>query len=498
MRFTAPAGLVVPKDAVRGALAPRVAEPSHELTRLLALANLGCCMVALINSLTGTRLPLLGYMLAAVLQVSSVAWHLRLRNLFSASLGSTITVLLVFSMLLELSDYIAFGPWYPARVYSPEIVSEAYSVLLLGGGLFFWLTLTFGTTRPWPRLVVTQVERRRAAPAAWWLFALGAGAVLATLGTPTIFTAPYPFAGIHSNALIVSSGLQYIGVAALGISLIVGALAFGIRSRMFIILLALVLILTVWTFLLRGARGAALPVLATVVLIPFLFGRQPIRIRIGVLVLSVTLLLVFYQFIGTFRWSASQFGPARGFDYAWSQSVASFAVGKKHGRVTPMDISTAPQSYWHILQAIDLYNGGNRLWGSSFIDVVLQAVPLFVADYFGWERPISEQQRLSMYRLHGGGMYAFATAYWNLGLAGVALVALLLGLLANWIESWFRRQTPLLIGSYLIAVGTLPYAMFFGWQSLARGLEIVLVVALILRRAVATAARSENPRGRVI
>lgn len=455
----------------------------------LAFANGAVLALALLCAGLDLRLPLGAYVAIALLQAASVVALMVRPSLFSAVAGASITVLLVFAILVESDASIAFGPWYPRRVYRPEIVATAYTVLVLGGSLFFLLTLGLGTRSPWPQLVLAQAHRPRAGQLAWWLLAFGAAAALLTLGAPTIFDAPYPFYGYASTASVQSSGVVFMAVTALGMSLIVGVLAFGQGSRRYKVLVNLVLVLVLWVYLLRGSRGNALPILVTVALIPFLFGTRPIGRRALTLLGKIALLFLLYQLLGTYRWSAAVHGPWEGLGYAWQHGVVALAADDGHRGSDVLKVSTLPQSYWHILQTVDLYASGNRLHGQTFVNVVVQAVPLFVTDFLGLSRPLSESQQLSLYRLHGGGMYAFAIAYWNLGMLGVGLFAALLGLFANWMESWFRRQPPLVIGAYLIAAGMLPYGMLYGWQSMARGLEIALALALVLRLA---AQRTES------
>lgn len=447
---------------------------------LLLIANVATVFLALSSAVLDLRLPLMAYVIIAAVQFASIAALLARQSLYSAIAGASITVLLVFAMLVEVDGSVAFGPWYPRRVYRPELVATAYQVLVVGGGLFYLVTLAFGTRARWPRVTLAPAERQAAGTAGWVLFGVGSLAALLTLGKPTIFIAPYPFSAYESTAIIQSSGLTFIAVASLGMSLILGVLGFGYDSRRFAVLTGLVLALVTWVFLLRGARGHALPVLVTAAFIPLLFDSRPESQRFLWLILRIVLLVVLFQLLGTYRWSASKFGAWEGFLYAWDDAVFSFfgVGGSRAGDI--LDVSTLPQSYWHLLQTIDLFESGNRLLGQTFVNVILQAVPLFIADMLGYVRPLSESAQLSLYRLHGGGMYALATAYWNFGLFGVALFSILLGLLANWMEAWFRRQTPLVIGAYLIAAGTLPYGMLYGWQSLARGLQISLVLALLL------------------
>jgi hypothetical protein len=140
-----------------------------------------------------------------------------------------------------------------------------------------------------------------------------------------------------------------------------------------------------------------------------------------------------------------------------------------------------PQSYWHLLHTIDLYESGVRLDGASFADLLPQSIPEVVANAVGYQRPPSGPVRLFEYRVHGGGMFIIGEGYWNFGLVGAMLVGLASALLAVKLEAWFRRQDPIVVCSYFATIGTVGFGVYYGLQTFVKSIEIALVLGLVMK-----------------
>jgi hypothetical protein len=159
----------------------------------------------------------------------------------------------------------------------------------------------------------------------------------------------------------------------------------------------------------------------------------------------------------------------------------------------PLRVDLLPQSYWHLLHTIDLYQMGFALHGRSFLYLIPQSVPQFITDFFGYVRPDSGPVLLMNYRPHGGGLFVIGEGFWNFGLVGSLMVAGALAFIAAKLEAWFRKKEPLIACTYFAFLGTFAYGMFYGLQTLVKGLEIALIMTMVFASVMkAYRARYEN------
>jgi oligosaccharide repeat unit polymerase len=450
--------------------------------QLFLLTHILILFVTLVNVLTETRLPVLGYVVVAAVYVASAIYQVGKDNFFAAALGSTITVVLSLGVLLEMSEKVDFTVRYTSLVYRPELIGLTYVSLTVAGSVFFAFCFALAPQEPWSYRLLSAAERDRVQPFVFLALALGILFAAITVPRGVIFENSYSYLNERAGQIVQSSGLKLMGSTFLVLALGLGISAYGYRSRMYMLVTLVAIAGSVYFYLFRGDRGGALPVFVAVLLIGYLFSEKGRGFRLVTLVVALLVMLSVYQVFGYYRSFAWRSGFWEGVQVSWQGGLISlFDSRGASGGSSLTKLSMLPQSYWHMLHTIDLYESGNQLGGRSFGDVVGQSVPKFVADFIGYERPESGSVRLSRYRVHGGGMYVIALAYWNLGLLGVFVVSCILGWFASWLERWYRRQTPALMGSYLAAVGTVPYSMFYGWQSLVKGIEITLLVALALR-----------------
>jgi hypothetical protein len=121
-------------------------------------------------------------------------------------------------------------------------------------------------------------------------------------------------------------------------------------------------------------------------------------------------------------------------------------------------------------------------------------MPAFVADAIGFERPLNTAWLLGHYRAHGGGMFIVAEGYWNFGFFGAGLIAAFISVTTITAEHWIRKQKPIMIGIYLALMGSCGFGLFYGLQGLARALEILIALALLLRLGFRFEVRRPRPR----
>jgi nitrate reductase NapE component len=86
-----------------------------------------------------------------------------------------------------------------------------------------------------------------------------------------------------------------------------------------------------------------------------------------------------------------------------------------------IDLDTYPmigQSLFHLLYVIELENSGNSLAGSTFLNLIPQALPEFL-DGVLWDRPLNDNFKIPY--VSSGGFLAIANAYWNGGMLVMAI-----------------------------------------------------------------------------
>ena len=137
-------------------------------------------------------------------------------------------------------------------------------------------------------------------------------------------------------------------------------------------------------------------------------------------------------------------------------------------------------SLFHLLYVIQLLKDGISLGGSTFINLVPQALPSFLGGIL-WDRPLNDNWRLAEYYHHGGGLLAVANAYWNGGLAVmVGFVSVLSVLFIGFDKYLTRPRTGVLYKfAYWLLIPVMITQLGYGIQGLTRVIEILAVIILI-------------------
>jgi len=135
---------------------------------------------------------------------------------------------------------------------------------------------------------------------------------------------------------------------------------------------------------------------------------------------------------------------------------------------------------FHMLYSIQLINDGISLGGSTFINLIPQALPSFL-DGILWDRPIHDEYKLEEYYYHGGGFLIVANAYWNGGLAVTVVFVLVLSVLFIGFDSYLiRHRTSILYKfMYWLMLPLIILQLGYGIQGLARVVEILAVSIII-------------------
>jgi hypothetical protein len=264
---------------------------------------------------------------------------------------------------------------------------------------------------------------------------------------------------------------------------------------MFLSVMALVLFELVVFSVLTGNRAATFGILAVLGMMAHAASKSPWRhwAAAGAFVAAIILLQVLAQF----RSEAADSGIRRA---AWE------SVTEAPKTLTIDDVRTIqmfPQSFWHLLHTVDLYDSGAGRGGESFANVVPQAMPGFIADWVGFKRPVNDAAVLAGFKQHGGGMFVIAQGYWNFGFLGAVGTGAGIGMLVVLFERRFRSREPLLGVGYLTMIVASVFGLVYGLQSYVRALEIALLLAVAaavyhryIERRVTAAMRSIRWTGR--
>lgn len=139
------------------------------------------------------------------------------------------------------------------------------------------------------------------------------------------------------------------------------------------------------------------------------------------------------------------------------------------------DFPMVGQSIFHMLYTIDLVRRGNVLQGTTFLNLVPQAVPEFIAKIMDFERPLNDNWLLARYYRHSGGFLVIANAYWNGGMAVMTGFTAILTSILMAIDQYFsrgRRKVLETLG-YWLGLPIFTAQLFYGIQGAVRILQFV-------------------------
>ncbi len=348
-------------------------------------------------------------MLFAVVSLFGCYIHLSRGNYLSLIVGAFLSSVLVIGVLATTFDLYTPNPILTSDVVVEPITT--YALLSLFGAIcvFQYLTLTKAPIA-WQWCEPTRIEVMFARKTLWPSLFLSSALLLLTMRGASILEVPYPSniqwsvgAGVHD------SGLEALGIYLSAYSVLAALRGFGYRSATFKVCAAVVLFNTFFFRLMRGERGGALGVLLILAILVHRVFRGPYKNVLFVLVFILAAALM--QVLGHVRSLAADFG----FTTAIETSVREYVIpiGEDISLVQML-----PQSFWHLLHTVDLYELGLGRHGETYLKLPGQTVPDFVANWIGYERPINEAWVLAEYRTHGGGLFVVAEGYWNFGYAG--------------------------------------------------------------------------------
>lgn len=467
------------------------ADRTHFVEQFLsALLAIGF-ILAVSQAAIDTRSPNALYLGFACIQVFCGMIAVHRKNLLASILGFCFTVVLLIACVIEQAKFLPYDASLTSLVYRPGLISTAYSSLLACTCAYWLIVTLFSPKQDWAWLPADFVERTFARKFAW--IALWSGVALTALTTSAGFIADQQYGTArHSSqrgALADDSGLALLAGFLLVIAMVSAVRCWGYDSNGYRLFVAVSLCAVLYFRWFRGQRASSFPVFLTIIFLFHLNSKIAPWKKVVGLTLAALILVAALNIWARVRNEAANVGTWNAISHNLDAAVPDITQ--------PLSIKMLPQSYWHLLHTIDLYQTGVRLNGTSFIDLVPQSIPDVLAKSVGYQRPPSGPVRLYDYRIHGGGMFIIAEGYWNFGMFGALLVSITAAVLSLKLESWFRNQEAIVVCAYFATIGTVGFGTYYGLQTFVKSIEIALVLALAMKLALAYMRKRYEYRARI-
>jgi len=300
-----------------------------------------------------------------------------------------------------------------------------------------------------------------------WPALVGAQVIaMLTLRGPLITKAGYWSAEYAKSGGEQDVGLEAIGLFLLVYSILAGLRGYGLRHIHFRVTVVVVLLSIVYFRILRGERASVVGFAAFFAVLYYMLSSS--RYKGLVVGLSCLLTFAFIRVWVVARWEASFLGLFGSLELGLTEFWDWVAAAKGADRVS--------ESFWYMLHVVNLYEGGIRRNGITYLNLIPQMVPAAIADAIGYVRPLAEPWVLAGYVEHGGGIHMTAEAYWNFGLTGMVVVPFVLGWMLIGVEKLYRRLEAIFVYGYFGIIVLNLAALTVGVQSFVRGVEIGLLL----------------------
>jgi hypothetical protein len=435
-------------------------------------------LISILTYLTDSRLSIHTYQLFGAIQAATLYYQFRSRNYVVCVLGFCLTSMLIIATAVESAPALRFDMWFDEKVYRPEVIRRAYDVLLGTACMFHLATMLLAPRAVWHWGPPDRLEKATAGQAIWPLVFISCFLYTLTSTGRPVTEATYATIEQASGAgplAEVGGGLQLLATYFLCFVVVASVREAGYMSRKHLALLAFVSACVFYFRILRGSRGDSVVLLATMMVIFIQHSQRSEWLKIAILSVATGLAVIVLQAWSMVRLYAAYAGLTGSLVPAIVGQLDLLTSGTFH----VFDVTLLPATYWHLLHVIDLYDvDGIRLNGMTFFNLIPQAIPSFIAEGFGVERPVNVAWILAEYRAHGGGMYVIAEGYWNLGFWGAHTVAGLMAGVALFFEKWARRQRPLVATAYFGFLGMSMFGVFYSLQAFVRAFEVAIVLGL--------------------
>jgi hypothetical protein len=445
----------------------------------------GAAMVAHENEY---RLPMVVVLPLVTMQCALVAYHVTRLNMLTGLYGLVLTSMVIIGELLHgYCDNLTFTGYLTEAQFTDRLNALAMGTLVATSCLYHACALFWGAWDVWRPRQKSQVARRFAEEVWSTALVISVFLIAATVGGATIMQHPYASVEARAGSGVESSGLSLGATYLLVMALVWAVRAFGYHSRQTLLVVLVGLGAILFFRSLRGDRGGTSIFLGAVLFIFYMYSDRPRWQKNLVLLAGGAGVFAYFQALGYARTSASYQGLGSALSEGFDKHVMGIIFPEEG--FDPTQITLLPGGYWHLLHSIDLYHQGVSQQGASFLNLIPQALPDFIARWLNYERPISVAWRLAEHRANGGGLFLIAEGYWNLGLAGALLLTVALARAATALETWQRKQDAALMGPYLGLAGLFMYGMFYTLQTMVRGWEISLIMVLVVRYMISQHGR---------
>jgi hypothetical protein len=313
-----------------------------------------------------------------------------------------------------------------------------------------------------------------------------AATAFAWLSAPqeTILTAIYTASAAPAEALNFSSA-GFLGYIIL-LFLLTDAVFDPQRLRRALklaLLAGAALVVVFWLQLMRGDRESLTFVLAGFAVVYYWadlarYDRPGIglaRLHRPTLVVGGFALYVVYYVVGIVRGALQGSGSLDDLSYAIDELVGigklgvdNFLVGTWTGALmSPLSVAGD-----YVLGRLPMRHG------TTYVDILLSTPPGFVADWFGYERPIDGTKGPAFEMIYGlGGTHAVVVPFMNFGMGGIVVILLAWAVLLNLLDRSIVRA-PGYFRFCLCAVmlGVLPHWFWYGEKNV---INVLILWALL-------------------
>ena len=380
-------------------------------------------------------------------------------------------------------DFTKYSPivWGLASnkyMFNPEIVNYTLQIgAIMMSGLYLG-SFSFSST------TTSNIISNKELGKIKFTVMLGLGLFFSLISTPaqTVFEAQY--ATTTANIIPVNFSSGWMVSYAILTLLFVDAYHSHSRYKQFkrTLIIAVIIYVVVWLQFLRGDRES----------IPWVVGLLWIyisNVRLGISwkkltlpVIILGLVLLSNQIVGALRSNLTGLSIADAYSliekiFKSDQNEYFILLNFLHGTWSAVLLTPLSVAGDHVLF------GTKYLYGRDYADLILSLPPGFVADFFGYVRPLEYSQGPSWDMRYGlGGTHFSVVPFRNFGLFGVFLFSLVQTRMFFFLIRYFRRKNTVLsiaILGFLFSV--LPHWLWYGDKYIVNAIFILIFLRFIYR-----------------
>ena len=321
----------------------------------------------------------------------------------------------------------------------------------------------------------------------YWLLWVLIGVLLSQLTAPqeTVFVAEY------TKSLSLLSGFNFSSSWMVSYVILIYAFIDSLydsnpsrrRYKLYIFFISL-LYVVLWLQLLRGDRESLPLVIGLGVVYYYYFKRTPLAVSDSkkYVLKAVTLLLIVLfinMVVGHMR------GLLSGSDF--SDALLVFDKGVHSGAVA---LDNLIKGTWSAVLLTPLSVAGDYVngvlpinYGSDYLDLLLSLPPGFIADFFGYTRPVGPLSGPAHHMTYGlGGTHAVVVSFMNFRMAGVFVIQFIWALAFSSIEKYsLRKVTVIKLSILTTMIMASPHWLWYGEKAGINAVIIWLILAFLYK-----------------